>query len=364
MSKKNKFVFPWLIAAAAGFIVCSVVVLNLFGVLFTDSVSAQADEDLVGIQAGVGNVAPSIVSGSVHLNDGSTNDPVSITLVEEDSSALWCKFTVSDDNGCEDIDAGAHKVYIGTAGDSPCVNDAARCYTGVRAPCTLDAACGVGDTEASFTCKAGIPTKTSGLRFYAVNSMWDCYVIPVDESSAEGAYITSTSTTVNELLAFRAKGESGTYPGGDYINFGSLAYDGSESAQKTIEISNTGNVSIDTWPTSANDADPQTMACTTGALSVNYVNFSATDGFTWYSRTADDPVNDVYYLRQFGGAELWDLNMAVTNETQDLAGTFNHIESYWKLKLPTSAWDYGEVMGGTCSDGIRFEITSGSAFPI
>jgi len=185
-------------------------------------------------------------------------------------------------------------------------------------------------------------------------------VMPVDEQDEHGVVdwgdgLSATPTTVDEMIAFKVMGSSGTYPGSDYINFGTLAYGGSESAQQSIEISNTGNVGLDSQLYAANDADPNNMSCTVGKVSIGYINLSLNNGFSWYAYGTDDAVNGVYYLRNYSGPNfLDDLNLGVTTETQDSTSTLNKTNTYWKMKMPDDFYS-GTISGGTCSDSIVFE---------
>jgi hypothetical protein len=343
--------------AASGFVVCTVAVMRMAG-FFTPSTALAADAPAyIGVYSEVANVAPSVVSGSIHLNDGVTDDPASITLSEGGSSVLRCKFEMNDADGCEDIDnvdfGNNVTVYYSEVWAPGCYFDERNCYYGAgMVTCSYDSGSCTGgaDTTASYTCETTgyyAPTE-EGIRYYAQPSIdagnWNCAVLPKDEAGATGTLTYGTTPTeVNELLAFKVAGGSGTYPASDYVSYGTINL-GAVSIQQSVVMSNTGNMVIDTDIKSYDDGDAENIACTSGKIAVGMQNYSMTDSFTWNSSTADS--STVFRVQSTN--KTLDANLAYSTYLDDSVGNISHDEVYWKLKMPSS------LVGGTCSDSLVF----------
>ena len=339
--------------------ICLIALIQLMGLLMPVQVFAQGDYDYVLADAQIENTAPSVVSSSIHLNDGATDDPSAITLTEGASTPLLCKFELNDPDGCEDIDAGIETilaagyvyVYYSGAWTTGCYPDERNCYNGAMVPCTYDigSCTGGADTTSTFTCNTVgyYYTATPGLRYYAQPSIdagdWKCTVYPVDEALATGAPDTgSTPTEVNELLAFKVAGSSGTYPASDYINYGTINLGEISATAQQIKVTNTGNLAVDSdiKGSSAN------IPCDSGSIPVGNQNYSLSSGFTWYSATADS--STVFHTEDSNKTLETDLIYA--DYLDDLDGTTSDIATYWKLKMPSS------LVGGSCSDSLVFTV--------
>jgi hypothetical protein len=298
-----------------------------------------------------------VVSGSIMLNDGTTDDPTSISLTEAGSKFLRCKVTVSDDNGCGDIDGmppSATIFYSGASGGSACSADRRDCYTGdsgsvATAPCTYDAdSCtdptGGTDLTATYTCRA-YANATEGLRYFAAPSIdaggWNCYIVPKDESSGIGTGVLGdTPTAVTELLAFNVLGDYTD----DYINYGVISR-GAVSSQQVITFYNTGNMSIDT-DVKEFSTYAAGMICSVGTIPIGNQNYSLTTGFEWYSATADSTT--VFHV--IDSDKRLHLDQSVTTSSEDLGATISSKESYWRLKMPSSG------INGYCESTYVFTV--------
>ena len=330
--------------------------------------AALAQETETKIAYGsVENTAPTVVAGSIHLNDGATNDPTSITLTEGGAGVLRCKFELTDPDGCGDIDELDTSVYYPMtsqvfiyysgawdADNGYCYPNERNCYSGLLMTCSYDAGSCTGgaDLTAAYTCKsrAYYDGFDEGARYYSQPSIesgnWNCGVMARDEGGLWNATVTgSTPTEINELLAIRVAGTSGTYPSSDYFSYGNINL-GEVSGAQTLAIENTGNMVIDSDIKSYADSDPETIACTTGTIPVGNQNYSLTPAFTWNSATADS--STVFHVESSN--KTLDANIPVSNWENDLYANYSSVNSYWRLKMPSAGVD------GTCADSLVFTV--------
>jgi len=258
------------------------------------------------------------VAGNVNLTAGTT-------------TTTTVTFTVTDNNGCEEIDAGSpdtDAIFYRTnvSGGIACTPDNANCY---NMSCTQDGgSCTAGgaDLTATYTC-------TSAVQFYAdptdagstySATTWTAGVTPADGAGAGSA---DTSTTV-EVVSLTSLSVTST------IAYDTLALNANTgTTDETTVVTNTGNRAIDAqvggYGTST--GDDKALTCTVGSVGVAYEKYSIVASTAYASKTAL-PADDV--------PDTITLNLAVGASSTD--------DVYWGMGLPESG------AGVSCSGHVVF----------
>ena len=201
--------------------------------------------------ASVTNVIP--VASSASLNSGS-----SITLLANTNKTVTATVTITDNNGCEDIDT-VNATLFDTNTTFAAVNDNRNHYQ--NSSCKSDSACTAGgaDLTDTFTCTFNMThyaNPTDAGSNHSGNT-WTVNITPFDE--ATGTFSTD-SQEVNTLTAFTA---------GSSLAFGTLALDADTGTTNTNStITNTGNEQLDMQFDAFGkaDGDGTAMNCSIGNI--------------------------------------------------------------------------------------------------
>ena len=318
MKKINK-ITPW-------FLILTIIGL-MAGLNFWTS-EVKADQASSGTS--VTNSLP--VASSVSIDAAAA----SITLTEATTKTVTATFTVTDNNGCEDIDSHVSTDTIAVfyrtnvASGAACTPDAENCYA---MECTQDAdtcTAGGADLVATYTC-------TSSVQFYAdptdagatyEASDWTATATPRDNAGTDG----TTNADTIEMDSLTALDVTAT------IAYGALALGANTTTtDQTTVVTNTGNRQIDAQVDGygASDSDGYAMTCTIGTFALSYERYSTTASTDWATKT-----------------QLTDTAFTIT--AFDLAkGAASTKNIYWGLGLPATG------VGGSCSGKVNFTATNG-----
>jgi len=296
--------------------------------------------DQTSTSATISNEAPE-ASGVVFNTTGGTSTgasdgtPTDATLTENTTTTVYCAGTITDNNGCGDIQSAIAWLYrVGGSGtlaaadcDSDPEADNDNCYKAIN--CAVDTAVnscsGASDFTASYKCSVAMQyfAESTDVGSYQENvdgnganddANWKCTLVPSDESlgtSAESA----TGKEVNTLTALNVTAS---------FSYGSLALGADTGAtNQTTLVTNTGNVGIDT------ELSGTAMTCDTGSIAVGNQEY-ANATFTWGVGGTD----------LSGLATELDLDAERTNAA---ASTDPTKDIYWGLGVPATGAE------GSCS---------------
>lgn len=214
------------------------------------------------------NAAPTV--SSVNING---TNPATITLTPNTTTNVNVEATVTDNNGCTDINAGTTTIllYRSAFTSSTCLSnggaDASNCYLATV-------------FTASSTCSTSniISTTTFAVQYYAratdasssfASNNWQATVIFKDPSNATGSADSSNNGTTNDFATL-----TGINVTTSSINYGSLG-PGTTSAVSTTTVSNVGNSS------STLQLSASTILTSGGnTIAADYQHY-ATSSFTW-----------------------------------------------------------------------------------
>ncbi len=267
----------------------------------------------------VSNVAPDVSATS--LNSGS-NFQLS---TEETSDNITVTGTVTDNNGCEDIndattaDTSIYYYKNGVAGYTNCdivgeSNDN-YCYAVKDCAYVADSCTGTTDLSSTFTCTVAIKyhaNPTDGAN--ATDSTWYDYTWRDTLIASDGTASDTLESSDIEMLGFMAYDvvETG-------IAYGNPLSPGDTSADKTTEVKALGNVGLDNnlYSTVANMcSDYPTYSGSTMAIAQQH----------WDS--VDDPWASMSTLTTNTADEL-ELNCAKSTSATPASASV-----HWKLKIP------------------------------
>lgn len=257
----------------------------------------------------------------------------SVTLTEATTKTVTVTFTVTDNNGCSDINAHATNKTIAVfyrtnvTNGASCTPDAANCYS---MSCTGPTGCTPGgeDLNATFSCTASVqfyadPTDT-GSTYDATT--WTATATPRDAAGTDGTP-NSDTIEVNSLTAL-SLGETPT------IAYDALALNANTgTTDESTTVTNTGNRTIDTQVGGYGSVseDTYSMVCTIGTIPVANEKYSLVAETAYASKTA-----------------------LVTNATPntvvtDIAqGAASSDIIYWGMGLPATG------VGGSCTGKVVF----------
>lgn len=314
----NKFKF------LTGRTICLAIILCGIILIGSEIKADQSDSS-----ATVTNALP--VASSVSLDSGAS----AVSLVEATTKTVTATFTVTDNNGCSDIDSGSPDtiaVFYRTnvSGGAVCTPDDANCYS---MSCTQDSGtCTTGgsDLTATYTCTSAVqfyadPTDT-GSTFSATD--WTVTATPRDNAGTDG----TDSTDTIEMNSLTALNVTAT------IAYGSLALGANTgTTDQTTVTTNTGNRQIDEQLDGygATDGDGFSMACTIGNVAIDNERYSLSASTDWSSKT-----------------QLTDT--AFTESGFDLVqGASSTKDTYWGFGLPSTG------VGGSCTGKVNFTAVNG-----
>jgi len=298
--------------------------------------TSEVKADEASSSASVTNSLP--VASSVCVSDDGTGctDTV-VDLTEATTKTVTVTFTVTDNNGCEDINSHATEktraVFYRTnvADGAGCSSDPNNCYPIPASSCTLSGCTGGGaDLDAAFSC-------TVAVQFYAdatnagthIATDWTATAQPYDNAGTVG----TTSTDTIEMNTLTALDVTTT------IAYGALALGANTgAADQTTVVTNTGNndpIDIQLDGYGATDGDGYSMTCTIGTITIGNERYSLTASTDWSTKTQlTDTAADVSAFNLAKGA----------SSTKNV---------YWGFGMPSTG------VGGSCTGKVNFTaITS------
>jgi len=269
------------------------------------------------------NTLPTVSSVAITYGAGNLTPPINLTAGT--TTTVTAIFTVTDVDGCADIDSGATKtnaVLYRTALGASCTPNNANCYA---MSCNITTSCATSTTDI-FTC-------TAQVQFYAdatdtgspyAGTTWSVTATPEDNTSTGGTTASNTAV-MNSLTALSVTSS---------INYSSLALGANTgTADQTTVITNVGNRAIDTqvggYGQSSNDG--YSMVCTFGHILLSYEGYSTAAGTAYASKIS--LVTDT---------------SPATVTTNISAGASSTKNIYWGMGLPMSG------VGSSCTGHIIF----------
>lgn len=313
-------------------------IVGVFGVLIFLTPSAKATLNTSATASlTVTNSAP--VVSSQAITGGNT-----VTLTAGDVHTVTATFTVTDNNGCQDIDiltpttVTTAKLFGGaaTSACTPSSSTRENCYA---MSCTQDAlSCTAGgaDLDATYTCTADVyyyADPSDGGTYNGVT--WTLDVTPADNAGAASSNTTKNNIAVQTLTAVDVTQTA--------ISYGAMALGGNTDTQtpkdQTTEVKNKGNRTIDAEVKAygANSGDTtHSMTCTVGSLlmSGNYEGYTLVSNSTVFASLT--PITGSY-------VQLTGFNTAPTTD-----GSTSSKNIYWGMALPSTG------VGGSCSGTVAF----------
>lgn len=286
----------YLVAALLG-------VVGLMIILIFVVIRSQA-EDPVDLTMGVTNLTAEISQvnfGTSTYGDGYNNG--NITLASHDVTSVYVNGTITDGNGCLDID-GVSDNYLGVSfyrSGTDCdpvtgSEDGENCYILYQngANCEISGCTGGTDTDALFSCHF------DNLKWYATAGPWKAKITITDDSSQTATLTTSSNEpSVAVLTSMNIPTNS--------IAFGNVT-SGASSTEKTLEIQNYGNdTSLDIMASSTVPA----MTCSiSGDIDYDDIVFSSSTG-AWGTKV-NSPDNSLFVMGLDKGSDLNTVPSALT----------------------------------------------------
>jgi hypothetical protein len=277
-------------------------------VAFDDfTVTDEIDNGVAQTEADANNVIP--VASGVVINSSSAID-----LTEGSTTSVAITATVTDNNGCEDVDSVSVKFYKTSDGATGVDNNNYR-YT--KAATVVGGTCTPGGSDLSSDWTVTIPAY-----YYANPGEWTATVTPSDEATGTPANDTETMNTLTALDVTAS------------INYGAFALGGTTAnttAFDTIVI-NTGNKA--TIGAQVKSGAATAMTCTVGSIPVDNEKYHAVSITAYASKTALSATD----------ATVADVSAAKT--TNGISGNTDTIG--WGLQMPA----FG--VGGSCAGTVVF----------
>lgn len=218
-----------------------VAVVALVVLVYFLAVQSQTDDSSQTQSASVNNAEPTI-TGTYIAEFDSPGTPVDeIFPVESTATKLVIKGVGHDLNGCSEINdtsKWAGKVYMSSATDAHLCNssDSNDCFELTSGMLALDGCSGAAvDTDVNFTYSIDLP-------YYAVPTLGGTYQpdnwiarIELKDFPESTAAVGTDTTEIATLSGFDITST---------VNYGAVAY-GSDSGQRTVTVTPTGNVGHD-----------------------------------------------------------------------------------------------------------------------
>jgi len=237
-----------------------ILLLNFYAVDVTPSM--YNDNTTVLTKLNVSNVAP-WVSDMTFYKVG-TGSGLNIVLEEATTINVRCNGTINDTNGLADISNVNATIYKYAVDDAEDNNS--KYFNGSCNQATvLDA------LAATYTCDFVV-------EYYADNGTWTCNLSALDT----GSLVNSTLLTkdVDPLYALSLDN--------DTISFGELKPNEELATDRTINVTNTGNMnlSIGLRAYGTVEEDLQAMDCTVGNISQTYERYSLDSAQAWSGKSS------------------------------------------------------------------------------
>ncbi len=271
----------------------------------------------------VSNVAPSITASSIELLDTDESGSLSLTVAEGETSGFKVKFTVTDDNSCEnsssenEIASAIINVYRSGIGQTGCDEageyNANYCYPEAYAlwnpSCSQDdGSCGgTSDSNATWTCTFSLQyhADPTGTDTEYPSQNWLVSVKAIDDDSADSGLVEDADgNDVGMFLAYDVVESS--------IGYGNVSA-GNVSSEQSTTVKATGNVGLDV------ELSGTDMTSGGNTIAVSYQEHSFTSGFS-YGNGTDLSTSATEY----------ELNCPKTTTTGSPASK----AIYWLLEVP------------------------------
>jgi len=291
----------------------------------------KVEADEASSSASVTNALP--VASSVCVSDDGTGcADTAIVLTEATTRTVTVTFTVTDNNGCEDINSHATEdtraVFYRTnvTGGAACTAGNNDCYPIASSSCTLSGCtAGGGDLDAALSCTVAVQfyADATDAGTYAATD-WTATAQPYDNAGTVG----TTAADTIEMNTLTALDVTTT------IAYGALALGANTgTTDQTTVVTNTGNtdpmdIQLDGY--GATDGDGYSMTCTIGNITIGNEKYDLTAAVAYASRTAlTDTAADVSTFNLAKGA----------SSTKDV---------YWGFGMPSTG------VGGSCTGKVNF----------
>ena len=223
--------------------------------------------------ASITNVVP--VSSAVSIDGGAA----SITLTEYTTKNVVVTATVTDNNGCGDIESVNVK-FFRTDLTSTGADDTNHRYT--QAATLVGGTCTAGgaDLSADYTATIAVQYYADPTDAGSANAAtdWSAEVTPSDE--ATGTAGTNDTAEMSTLTALNVTA---------LIEYGVLALDANTgTGDDATTVTNTGNVSIGTQVDGygTSNGDGKSMTCTVGTVTIGNEKYHTTASTAYASKTA------------------------------------------------------------------------------
>jgi len=271
----------------------------------------------------VGNVAPVATSATLV---GNYNTNSEIVLTEGTTTPIAVTGTITDANGCVDLNHVTVAVYRnGTTCTSAGNADNTNCYFETISHATIiaDSANCSGGTDTTYTLSGGNPTvSTFNLQYYAIpgstSTAWKVTITPYDGSGGGdvGTANSSSGIALDSTTALEVTSS---------ITYGSVANGANSTGDHKATVTNTGNIAIDY---NLSGAD---LTCTIlGSIPKGDEQY-ATSSFSYGDGTA------------LSGTPT----LVAANIAAQTTGTPVTADSYWQTTVPNG-------VNGTCSGDVTF----------
>ncbi|MFA5185264.1 MAG: hypothetical protein WC551_02165 [Patescibacteria group bacterium] len=276
-------------------------------------VMLKSKADTATEEVSVNAASPAVDTVTIVDQDTIPVDAAGLTPHEGDTNTVTVSGSVSDPNGCSDIDSVAVALYRTSVGLQEVMQQADN-YAGTA---TVSGCTGGDDTTADYT----------------VNIATTNFVNPTDPGSPFATdnwtvSVTSTDKTIgvgglkgNNTLPFEVNSLS-AFTTAESIDYGTVAL-GADSLEKTVTFTNTGNRAVDTTVRANNDMTEPTGNF--AVIPVGNVHYAIGQNFVY--GTADAAVSKT-------AAETFAIGLA--KQSLNLPGNVPTVDTYWKLRMPTS----------------------------
>lgn len=255
---------------------------------------------------------PAVDSINIVDQDANPVDSVGLTPHEGDTNTVTVSGSISDPNGCSDIDSVAVALYRTSVGLQEVMQQADN-YAGTA---TVSGCTGGDDTTADYTVNIDttnfVNPTDPGSPFAADN--WTVSVTSTDKTIGVGGLKGNNTLPfeVNSLSAFSTAAS---------IDYGTVALN-AYSLEQTVTFTNTGNRAVDTTVRASND-----MTEPTGNFAVipaGNVHYSVTSTAEFVDGA---PVSKT-------SAETFAIGLP--KQTLNLPGNIPTKDTYWMLRMPAS----------------------------
>ena len=258
-------------------LITSILVLILGLTLYIGAVH-ETEAATVSSSASVTNVVPSASSASL-------NGASDVTLSANANKTISATVTITDNNGCEDVDTVNATLYDTFEAVSNSPSNLRNRTINTSCSSNSDCTAGGSDLTVTYTCNFTMvhfanPTDAGSNHSTGI---WTVNVTPYDEATG-----TSTTATqeINTLTAFTATSS---------LAFGELALDADTGSTNTnATVTNTGNEQLDMQLDAFGntDGDGFAMNCSLGNVTVSLMQYSSqTFLYNKTSNVAADGIN-------------------------------------------------------------------------